>query len=131
MLTPDLGQAFPSLFYLTYFVTHSGAIVGACLLVAGRAIVPRPGAVARVYAITAAFALLAAGGNVLTGGNYMYLREKPSSASLLDVMGPWPWYILAGAGLGLVLFAALALLARGIPPLGRGEPGPTMARHAP
>jgi len=32
--------------------------------------------------------------------------------SLLDVMGPWPIYILTAAGLAFVLFAALAALAR-------------------
>jgi len=43
-----------------------------------------------VYALTAAFAALAEVGNLLTGGNYMFLREKPSRASVLDLMGPWP-----------------------------------------
>jgi uncharacterized membrane protein YwaF len=76
----------------------------------GRA--PRPGAVLRVYAITAAFAACAAIATVATGGNYMFLRRKPVRGSLLDVMGPWPLYILAGAVLALVLFTALAALAR-------------------
>ena len=35
VLTPDLNQTFPSVFYFTYFVTHCGAVVAACLLVFG------------------------------------------------------------------------------------------------
>jgi hypothetical integral membrane protein (TIGR02206 family) len=117
VLTPDLGQAFPSVFYFTYFTTHSGAVVAACFLVFGRRLLPRPWAVWRVYALTAAFAALAGLGNLLTGGNYMFLREKPERASLLDLMGAWPWYVLSGAALGLAIFLALEALARAL----RGE----------
>jgi uncharacterized membrane protein YwaF len=77
---------------------------------------PRPGAVARVFATTAAFAGCAAVATVVTGGNYMFLRRKPVQGSLLDVMGPWPVYILAGAVLGLLLFVALAAVARAVSP---------------
>jgi uncharacterized membrane protein YwaF len=68
----------------------------------------------RAYAITLAFAALAAVGTLLNGGNYMFLRRKPRHASLLDFMDPWPVYILAAAALPLVIFLALAALARGI-----------------
>ncbi len=116
VLTPDLGHGFPDLLFLTYFATHSGAVVAACLLVFGTGRTPRPGAVARTYAITLGVALLAAMGTVLTGGNYMFLRRKPADGSLLDLMGPWPAYILSAAALTLVLFAALAAIARRVPP---------------
>jgi hypothetical integral membrane protein (TIGR02206 family) len=112
VLTPDLGYAFPDILYFTYFTTHAGAIAAACLLVFGERRVPRPGAVPRVYAFTAAFAVCAGLATLVTGGNYMYLRRKPPQASLLDVMGPWPVYILSAALLALALFAALAAVAR-------------------
>jgi hypothetical integral membrane protein (TIGR02206 family) len=111
VLTPDLGHGFPDPLFLTYFATHGGAVAAACLLVFGERRAPRPGAVRRAYAITLAFTGLAAAGTLLTGGNYMYLRRKPAHGSLLDVMGPWPVYIVAAAALGLLLFAALAALA--------------------
>lgn len=112
VITPGLGHDFPDLLYFTYFATHSGAVAAACLLVFGERRRPRPGAVARVYAITAAFAGCAAVATVATGGNYMFLRRKPAQGSLLDLMGPWPVYILAAAALALLLFAALGAVAR-------------------
>jgi hypothetical integral membrane protein (TIGR02206 family) len=121
VLTPDLGQSLPDLLFFTYFATHSGALAAACLLVFGTRRSPRPNAVWRVYAITVAFAGLAAVGTVLTGGNYMFLRHKPTRGSLLDLMGPWPLYVLAGALLGLVMFLVLAAVARSIP--ARSPPG--------
>ena len=109
-ITPDLSWSFPSVYYFTYFTYHIGAIVGACLLVLGCRLYPRPGAVWRVYAATFAFTLLAAAGDLITGGNYMFLREKPEYSSLLNVMGPWPWYIASTALLGLGLLFIVKLL---------------------
>jgi hypothetical integral membrane protein (TIGR02206 family) len=109
VLTPDLGADFPELIYWTFFITHSGAVVAAVLLVIGRRITPRPGAVKRVFVATLAVAAAAGTANLLTGGNYMWLREKPDTASLLDLMGPWPWYIVSAAVLALVLFTLLDL----------------------
>jgi hypothetical integral membrane protein (TIGR02206 family) len=114
VLTPDLGQAFPSVFYFTYFTTHTGVVVAACLLVFGRGLRPRPGAPWRALAATAAWALLAGAGDLLTGGNYMFLRAKPGHASLLNLLGPWPWYIASAALVGLALFWALYLLAAAV-----------------
>ena len=116
VLTPDLRHGFPDLLFFTYFATHSGAVAAACLLVFGAGRTPRPGAVARTYAITLGVALLAAVATILTGGNYMFLRRKPAHGSLLDVMGPWPVYIVSAAALALVLFAALAAITRRVPP---------------
>jgi hypothetical integral membrane protein (TIGR02206 family) len=113
VLTPDLGESFPDPYFWTYFVTHSGAVVGACLLLFGRKLRPRPGAVRRAFVATACVASAAAVANLLTGGNYMFLREKPDSGSLLDLMGPWPWYIATAALLALALFAALDAPFRG------------------
>ncbi len=106
VLTPNLGDDFPDLLVVTFFVTHGGVVVAALLLVVGRGLVPRAGAVARTFAATLIVAAGAAIGTLATGGNYMFLRDKPPD-SLLDLMGPWPWYIASAGLLGLALFALL------------------------
>ena len=112
-LTPDLGhgQSFPSVFYFTYFTYHVGAIVAACLLVFGCRRYPRHESMWIVYGITLVFAVISGAGDLITGGNYMYLRYRPVHNSLLSVMGPWPWYILSGALVGLAMFLLLRTVA--------------------
>jgi len=34
--------------------------------------------------------------NYMLGSNYFFISEKPPQGSLLDYLGPWPWYILVG-----------------------------------
>jgi hypothetical integral membrane protein (TIGR02206 family) len=110
-LTPALGadDRFPSFFYWQYFVTHSGVVLAAVLLAFGVGLTAQPGAVRRVFLATTAWAAVAALANALTGGNYMFLTERPETASLLDYMGPWPWYVLGAGLLALVMFAVLDL----------------------
>lgn len=117
VLTPNLDETFPDIFYWTFFVTHSGSVLAAIFLAWGLDRHPREGAVHRVFAATAAFAALAAATNLATGGNYMFLRRKPEQASLLDLFGPWPVYIAVAAVLALAMFAVLYALRR--PPVPR------------
>ncbi|MDP8943265.1 MAG: TIGR02206 family membrane protein [Actinomycetota bacterium] len=107
VITPELSYGFPDLFFFTFFVIHAGVVLAAILLVVGRRLGPRRGAVVRAFLATAAVAFVAAIGSLATGGNYMYLREKPAMGSLLDLMGPWPVYIVSAGALALGLFLLL------------------------
>src|SRR3954469_891903 len=112
VITPDLHETVPSVFFFTYFATHCGAVIAACLLVFGLGQAPRAGAVARAFVVTLGMAAVAGTADLITGGNYMYLRAKPSQSSLLDDMGPWPAYIASAAVLALLLFTLLNAFAR-------------------
>jgi hypothetical integral membrane protein (TIGR02206 family) len=107
LLTPDLPQHFPSYPYWQYYIAHGGVVSAALMLVIGMRIHPRRWAVARVAAITLAYAAFVFVVDVVTLSDYMYLRAKPSSATLLDVLGPWPVYILSASLLAIALFAIL------------------------
>ena len=111
ILTPDLGQAFPSIYYFTYFDYHIGAVLAGCMLVFGCGRYPRPRSAWRTFAITLTFAAVSGTADLVTGGNYMYLRTRPEHNSLLSVMGPWPWYVVGTALIGLVMLLVLQWIA--------------------
>ena len=116
LLTPDLPQHFPTYPYFQYYIAHGGVVAAALLMVFGLGLHPRRSAVARVAAITVGYAAFVGLVDTLTGANYMYLRSKPATPTLLDVMGPWPWYIVAAGVCALVLFAALHAVGRRFSP---------------
>lgn len=47
--------------------------------------------------------------NLALGSNYLYIMHKPPTASLLDVLGPWPLYIVFMELLGFSIFLILYL----------------------
>jgi len=109
VLTPDLGTGFPHLVFFQYVVGHVAVVTAALFLVVGMGIHPRPGALWRVYGISIGYSAFVGAVDALTGADYMFLREPPSNWTLLRLLGPWPWYLLTGAALALVLFWLLDL----------------------
>ncbi len=107
LLTPDLPQHLPSFPYFQYYVAHGGIVAAALFLVVGLRLWPRTNAVVQVLAITLVYTALVGLVDAITGANFMYLRGKPPSPTLLDVLGPWPWYIVSAATIGLMLLVAL------------------------
>ena len=105
LLTPDLPQHFPSYPYFQYYIAHGGVVAAALVLVVGLRIFPEH--LARVIGFTIGYTALVGLIDAVTGANYMYLRAKPPTPTLLDVLGPWPVYILAATAIALGLFALL------------------------
>lgn len=101
LLTPELFQQPWHFRFLQYFLAH-GLIVWTAMFYA---IVKKFRITWRrffvsfiwlnVYAACVYFV------NVWLDANYMFLMKKPDSASLIDFLGPHPWYIL---GLELAAF---------------------------
>jgi hypothetical integral membrane protein (TIGR02206 family) len=107
LITPDLPQHFPSFPFFQYYVAHGGIVTAALFLVVGLHQWPRRDGVLRVLAITIAYVVVVGVVDAASGANYMYLRGKPASGSLLDLLGPWPWYIAWAALVGAALLVVL------------------------
>lgn len=121
LFTPDLGIAFPSYPAAKFFLGHGGTVAAAILLLATGRLRPRPGAWWRALLVLDAYALGVFVLDRLAGTNYLYLARKPPVPTLLDGMGPWPWYTLAAEALAAALFFLLQLPFRRPPPPVAGE----------
>ncbi len=109
LLTPDLWESFPSLATVQFFFTHGLVVSAALYLVWSRQARPRPGSVGRAMLAANIFAAIVGTFDWIFKTNYMYLLAKPENASLLNFLGPWPWYIVSSEGVALGLFLLLYL----------------------
>ena len=109
LLTPDLAVRPPEISWYTFYLSHGGVVAAALLLTWGAGMRTRPWAAFRIFAWSQLYLATVLGLNGLLGTNYGYLCAKPENPSLLDHLGPWPWYLLSLEGLALALFWLLDL----------------------
>ncbi len=108
LLTPNIVR--PTVFQAVQFFADHGLIVVATLyLVWSGQARPRPGSAGRALLWLNLIAIPVGAFDLIYKTDYMFLRVKPPTVSLLDVMGPWPWYLVSCEGVGLVLFLLLYL----------------------
>ncbi len=107
LVTPDLPQHFPTYPYFQYYIAHGGVVAAALVLVIGLGLRPRRWGFVRVAGLTVAYTAFVGLVDAFTGADYMFLRAKPDSPTLLDVLGPWPVYIASAAVVAAALFAVL------------------------
>jgi hypothetical integral membrane protein (TIGR02206 family) len=86
ILTPNLREGFPSLWFISFFVAHSGIVVGVLYLTAVEGLRPRGWAIARVMLWSEVYLGLALMVNSWTGANYGFLSHRPFGHSLLDYL---------------------------------------------
>jgi hypothetical integral membrane protein (TIGR02206 family) len=109
ILTPDVRYGFPHSRFVVFFGFHGLVIAMMAVAVAGMRLEPRRGSALRTWLLTNAYAALVALVNQAWGTNYMFLCQKPRGSTLLDLLGPWPWYVVAGSAVALGLFLLLEL----------------------
>lgn len=109
VITADLRFDYPHWNYFIYFAMHCGLIllpIYYCIVLKHRI---RLIDLWNAFWTANIFMIITMVINFSIESNYMYTREKPLVASVLDHLGPWPWYIVAVQFIALALFALLYL----------------------
>jgi hypothetical integral membrane protein (TIGR02206 family) len=105
LLQPDIGRfGFPHYRYFQFFCSHGLILTTAIYTTVCYGYRPTKKSLLRAIIYTNIFALLVGIFNLITGGNYMFLCHKPETASIMDVLGPWPLYIIPLEIIGLLSF---------------------------
>lgn len=96
IITPDIPIGFPSFEFFRYWIVHLGLVV--VILYATFVLNYKPNLKSVFKSILAlqVYVVFMIAVNYALDANYFYLNQKPESASLLDYMGEWPFYIIVG-----------------------------------
>jgi hypothetical integral membrane protein (TIGR02206 family) len=109
LITPNLWEPFPSYGTVQFFIVHGLIVSGVLYLVLSGLAQPTRHSVWIAMLGVNIYAACVGAFDAFFKTNYMYLRAKPAQASLLDLLGPWPWYIASGEVIALISFQLLYL----------------------
>tara|TARA_B100001769_G_scaffold157451_1_gene123671 strand:+ start:240 stop:968 length:729 start_codon:yes stop_codon:yes gene_type:complete len=110
IFTPDITHDFPHFHYFRFIAAHHLLVITIIYYVVVFDFKPTISGLKSAFIALNVFLIIALIFNVIFESNYFWLIDKPPAGSLLDLMGPWPWYILVGEFVALIHFYAAYFL---------------------
>lgn len=108
LITPALdAPTFPSIDFVSFWGQHLLVMWGAVYLTWWVGMRPSWRGFAIAAAVTVGWGLAMLAFNEVAGTNYLFVSTRPDNPSLLDFMGPWPWYLGVELIVGLTAWALL------------------------
>jgi hypothetical integral membrane protein (TIGR02206 family) len=96
LITPDLDAPdFPGHSFLTFFALHLLVVWAAIYLTWGYRMRPSWRSYRFAVITTLTWGAVTMIFNAIAGSDYGFLNRKPANGSMLDLLGPWPSYVLA------------------------------------
>ena len=110
LLTPDAGiYGFPHYRIFQTMISHGLLVTAGIFMTAVESFRPTWKSILRVAIVANIYMVFIYFVNVALGSNYMMLNGKPATASLLDMLPAWPYYIPFLELIGLVTCLLLYL----------------------
>lgn len=107
MLTPDLDYPFPHFRFFHFFIVHIAIILAPLYMTWIERFRPTWKSVWMTMIFLNILLVVVGGTNYWLDANYMFLRFKPEGASLLDWLGPYPYYLAVEEIIALILFTLM------------------------
>lgn len=104
IFTPDIIHDFPHFHYFRYFFAHQLMVISIIYYVVVFKMKPTIHGLKNAFLALNIFLLVAFISNKFLGSNYFWIMDKPPAGSILDFMGPWPWYIFVAELVALLHF---------------------------
>ena len=104
IFTPDITHDFPHFHYFRFIAAHHLLVITIIYYVVVFDYKPTISGLKSAFFALNVFLIIALIFNIIFESNYFWLMDKPPAGSLLDLMGPWPWYILVGEFVALIHF---------------------------
>ncbi len=109
VLTPaDAAEySFPHFRVMQTFIAHGLLINIAIYMTVVEGFRPTWASFKRIFLWTNAYMVVIFFVNLAIGSNYLFVAHKPDFPTLLDMLAPWPWYILELEAIGFAIFFIL------------------------
>ena len=110
LATPDLGiYGFPHFRFFQTFLSHGLIITSAIYMTVVEGFRPTWKSMVRVFIWANVYAAIVYFINIYLGSNYLMINYKPDLPSLLDLLPPWPIYIVYMELIGIASMLILYL----------------------
>ena len=110
LVTPSAGEyGLPHYRAFQTLVSHGMIVIAMVYMTSIEGFRPTLASIWKTMLAINVYLFLVTAINLVLGSNYMYTLAKPSTASLFDLFGPWPWYLVAAEFIALAMFSLLYL----------------------
>ncbi|GGH12316.1 ABC transporter permease [Paenibacillus segetis] len=110
LITPNLAYGYHHFRYFEYFIAHGAIVLSPLYMTWVEQYKPTWKSIGWSLLFLNALAVVVGSVNYVLGSNYMFLNHKPDTASALDLLGPYPYYLLAEEGVALLFFVGMYTL---------------------
>lgn len=107
LATPALQFDFPHVLFFVFWAGHGLVVLAAIFMTWGLGFRPGWDSYRFAYAVTLMWMFVTLVFNSVAGTDYGFVNAKPPGRSILDLLGPWPWYLFTEGVLVAVLWALI------------------------